>query len=194
MVVCHPLLQADGEGSYPHLLRRLLRHTKVRHPQLIRPICLEVPIHPVQCARYLAVRHRRLNRFATPGAAQAKSAHQAFHRTARYRDPFALQLPPDLVSAVDAQIGVPDPFDVRDQFRITPSTSRLQSRISPAGRMAPITGRGNLQYRADRLDPETAPMQVDKLPQDLKLRSSSAWAKNALASFRISLAFCSSLT
>ena len=32
MVVCHLLLQADGEGPYPHLLRRLLRHTDARHP------------------------------------------------------------------------------------------------------------------------------------------------------------------
>lgn len=37
MVVCHLLLQADGEGPYPHLLRRLLRHTDIRHPDLLRP-------------------------------------------------------------------------------------------------------------------------------------------------------------
>lgn len=35
MVVCHLLLQADGEGPYPHLSRRLLRHTDVGHPGLI---------------------------------------------------------------------------------------------------------------------------------------------------------------
>lgn len=29
MVVCYPLLQADSEGPYPHLLRRLLRHTEI---------------------------------------------------------------------------------------------------------------------------------------------------------------------
>lgn len=33
MVVCNPLLQADCEGPYPHLLRRLLRHTDADHPQ-----------------------------------------------------------------------------------------------------------------------------------------------------------------
>ena len=37
-------------------------------------------------------------------------------------------------------------------------------------------------------------MRVDKLPQDLNRRSSSAWAKKALASRRISLALRSSRT
>ena len=36
-------------------------------------------------------------------------------------------------------------------------------------------------------------MLVDELPQDFKRRSSSAWAKNALANFNISLALRSSL-
>ncbi|MBU2828491.1 hypothetical protein [Acidithiobacillus ferriphilus] len=35
MVVCHLLLQADGEGPYPHLLRRLLRHTNIRNPKAL---------------------------------------------------------------------------------------------------------------------------------------------------------------
>ena len=174
MVVCHLLLQADGEGPYPHLLRRLLRHTKIRHPQLIRAIRFELPIHPVQWTRRTAVRHRGLDRFATHGAAQPETAHQSFHRTACHRDTLALQLSPDLISAVDTQIGVPDPLDVRDQLRITPGASRLQSWISSASRMTPITGRGDLQHSTDRLDPETIAILVNKLPQDLKRRSSSA--------------------
>ena len=35
MVVCNPLLQADCEGPYPHLLRRLLRHTDIGAPDLV---------------------------------------------------------------------------------------------------------------------------------------------------------------
>jgi hypothetical protein len=60
--------------------------------------------------------------------------------------------------------------------------------------MPPISRRGNLQDLADRLDPMGIAMLVDEIPQDLSRRSSSAWAKNALASFRISLARRSSLT
>src|SRR6476469_4621015 len=60
--------------------------------------------------------------------------------------------------------------------------------------MTSIARRGNLQHLADRLDPVGIPMLVDKLPQDLKRRSSSAWAKKALASRKISLALRSSRT
>ncbi len=60
--------------------------------------------------------------------------------------------------------------------------------------VAAVSRRGDLQDLADRLDPVGAAVFVDKLPQDLSRRSSSAWAKNALASLRISLARRSSLT
>lgn len=53
---------------------------------------------------------------------------------------------------------------------------------------------GNLQDLADRLDPMGIPELVNECPQDLSRRWSSAWAKNALASFSISLARRSYLT
>ena len=59
--------------------------------------------------------------------------------------------------------------------------------------MSSISRRGNLQDLAERLDPEGIAMLVDEVLQDLSRRSSSAWAKNALASFNISLARRSSL-
>src|SRR6185312_9836749 len=58
----------------------------------------------------------------------------------------------------------------------------------------PIARRGNPQDLADRLDPEGVAMLIYKGLQDFRRRSSSAWAKNALASFRISLARRNSLT
>ena len=48
MVVCHLLLQADGEGPYPHLLRRLLRHTDVTDPGLIDLPAIEPAIEQVR--------------------------------------------------------------------------------------------------------------------------------------------------
>ena len=56
------------------------------------------------------------------------------------------------------------------------------------GSVTPVTRRGNLQDLADRLDPVGIPVLVDVRLQDLSRRSSSAWAKNALAVLRISLA------
>ena len=48
-----PLLQADCEGPYPHLLRRLLRHTNIACPHLIDGRWLEL-------AREQIRRHQRL--------------------------------------------------------------------------------------------------------------------------------------
>ena len=47
---------------------------------------------------------------------------------------------------------------------------------------------GQLQSLANGLDPEGVTVLVNKGSQDLRRRSSSAWAKNALANFKISLA------
>src|SRR5450830_1339501 len=60
--------------------------------------------------------------------------------------------------------------------------------------MSPIRRRGNLQDLAERLDPIGITMLVDEGSQDFSRRSSSAWAKNALASLSISLARRNSLT
>ena len=64
--------------------------------------------------------------------------------------------------------------------------------LSQQRSMSSISRRGNLQDFAERLNPEGIAMLVDAVLQDLSRRSSSAWAKNALASFKISLALRSS--
>ena len=53
---------------------------------------------------------------------------------------------------------------------------------------AAIARWGNLQDLADWLDPVGIAMLVNEVPQDLSRRPGSAWAKKALASFKISLA------
>ena len=66
-------------------------------------------------------------------------------------------------------------------------------RAAPKRRIPSISRRGDPQNLAARLDPKRVAVLVDEFPQDLSRRSSSAWAKNALATFKISLARCSSL-
>lgn len=122
---------------------------------------------------------RRLHGFAAHGAAQSSLAHEAFNGTTGDRNAFPVELPPDLVGAIDLKIDLPDAFDLADQHFIALSASATQFRIPLSGSMAPIRGRGNLQLLADRLDPETLPVFVDKGLHDLKRRSSSAWAKRA---------------
>jgi hypothetical protein len=65
-------------------------------------------------------------------------------------------------------------------------------RVALLRRVLAVTGRSDPQDTADRLDPETVTMLIDKCHHDLVWRSSSAWAKYALARRRISLALRSS--
>ena len=55
-------------------------------------------------------------------AAQAQAIHEALDGAAGHPDTFAVQLLPDLVGAVDLQVGLPDALDVRDQGVITLGT------------------------------------------------------------------------
>jgi len=66
--------------------------------------------------------------------------------------------------------------------------------IAPLRRMVSVTLRRNLQDLTDWLDPEGIAMSIDESLQNLRRRSSSAWAKSALATLRISLARCNFLT
>jgi hypothetical protein len=47
MVVCNLLLQADCEGPYPHLLRRLRRHFDIGDPYPTRLCHIELLLQPV---------------------------------------------------------------------------------------------------------------------------------------------------
>src|SRR5690606_21358082 len=95
---------------------------------------------------------------------------------------------PDFISTVNLQVGLPDAVDMGHQEVIPLGSFAAQLRIALTGRMAPVSRRGNLQYFADRLDPVSIPMLIDIGVYDFSLRSSSAWAKKALAVRRMSLA------
>ena len=77
MVVCHLLLQADGEGPYPHLLRRLLRHTDICDPSLIRCCWCKLAIQQIVCQWQIMLAVRCVSEFASPLGPQAMLAHQA---------------------------------------------------------------------------------------------------------------------
>jgi hypothetical protein len=99
-----------------------------------------------------------------------------------------VQLHPDLVGAVDLHVGIPDALDLRFELSIAPGSSADQQCVPLASRVAPVSRRGELQNLADRLDPASAAVLIDEGFGHFSRRSSSAWAKNALAGFRISLA------
>ena len=165
---------------------------EVRDPQLIGAISPELPVDAIKRAWRLGVHDGGALRLASAHALQALQSHQPFDSTARHADTFPIELKPDLVRTIDLQVGVPNTLNLRRQLCITLSTTRSQGWLPLTCGMKPIRGWGDLQDTADRLDPKLLAVLVDEGLQDLMRRSSSAWAKNALASFKISLALRSS--
>ena len=90
-------------------------------------------------------------------------AHQAFDSTACDRNRFALQLPPDLVCPINPKIGFPNSPDMRHQIFITAGAGTAKRWVTLSGGMAPVSGWGNLQQFADRLDPEPHTVFIDEL-------------------------------
>ena len=88
------------------------RGYNVRPPQLVGPLCLELPIDPIQRAGSACIAEGRAYDLAAPDTLQAQALHQPLDRAARYRDALSPHLLADLVGAVDPHIGLPDPLDL----------------------------------------------------------------------------------
>src|SRR5690606_27064844 len=122
-------------------------------------------------------------------ALQAGPTHQPFHRAAGRRDAFPVQLAPHLARPVGLAVLLPDPVDLRRQRLLPVPAWGLAHRVDLAAGVVVVRRRGDRQHLADRLDPVGVPVLIDEVLQDLYRRSSSAWAKNADALRRISLAW-----
>jgi len=88
---------------------------EVTHPQRIRTLGLELPLHPVQRAWRCLVTVGGLHDLAANHAVQAQPAHQPLRRASCHLPAFAQQLLPDLPDAVHLPALVPDPANVRLQ-------------------------------------------------------------------------------
>ena len=141
-----------------------------------------------------SVRYRRAPGLAAGRATQphnahqAHQAHQALHGATGHRDVLPVQLPPHLPGAVDLEVFIPHPPDLGRQRTVTTHTRRQPPRVGRPRFMLVVCRRGDRQLGADRLDPVSVPVSVDKRHRHLGLRSDSAWAKKAEALRRISLA------
>ena len=166
----------------------------VRYPELIGTLGLELAVDPIWRARRFRTGYRGTHDLASHDPAQSRTAHEPLDRAAGYRDAFALELLPDLVGSVDLQVIVPDPLDVHHQCLVTPCPGATPSGVTLLGGITPVSRWGDLEHLADRLDPHRLAILVNEGVHNLLWRSSSARAKNALASWSISLAFRSSLT
>ena len=65
---------------------------------------MELAVHPIEWTRCILVAHCGAHRFAAYRTLQTDLAHQAGDGTARDLKAFPLQLPPDLVRAIDLEV------------------------------------------------------------------------------------------
>jgi hypothetical protein len=121
-----------------------------------------VPVHPIQRTRRLGIGHGGAHRLASARTLQPAQPHQPLDGTARHSRALAPELAPDLVGAIDLQVLVVHALHLWQQLGIAPGSRGQQRRIALARRVAPVSRRGDLQRAADRLDPESSAVLVDK--------------------------------
>jgi hypothetical protein len=135
---------------------------EVRHPQLVRPIRLELPVYPVQRARRLRIGHGGAHRLASAHTAQPGQPHQPLDGAARNHQALAVQLAPDLVGAVDLQVLVEHTLHLGQQLGITLGSLWQQRAMALTRGVPTVRRRGDLQRCADRLDPQAGAVLVDE--------------------------------
>ena len=106
--------------------------------------------------------------------------------------PFPQQLTPDLAHAVDLKVFIENPLDLDAEHDIALDARRRRLGFFATIDVGMVSRRGDLDDSADRLDPVFVAIRIDEADHGFHRRSSSAWAKYALALRRISLAWRSS--
>ncbi len=164
-----PSKPADDEG---HVDEELPSRNvgEVADPQLGGPVSVERPIESIEWTRHLRVRDCRSHALAAHHASQSERAHQALHGAADHLDALAIELLPDLVGAVGADVGVPHAIKLGHQSRIEIAPRRTLRRIASTLVLAPVHRRSNPQDLADRLDPETSAVLVGECHYDFERR------------------------
>jgi hypothetical protein len=161
---------------------------EVREPKLVWPRSVELAIDQIQRARGADIGDGRANTLASHHATQTQSPHQSLNGAGSHLDALPDHLVPDLIRAVALLVGLPHTLDLALRTFVVYRASTAPRRIEKLCGTTPIARRLNPRDVADRHDPESVEILIDEGPLDFRWRSSSAWAKNALANSRISLA------
>ena len=101
-------------------------------------------------------------RFSTPYAHQPHRSHQPFDGALGHLEPLSAHLVPDLARAIEAETVLMDTLDVLFEVVIATGTGRTLAGIGKTGGMLMPGGRGDLQFAADRLDPQFPVMPVPR--------------------------------
>ena len=161
---------------------------EVRDPQHVRPWRPELAINVIERTGRGAIAHRRAYTAAADHSLQSHFLHQSRHRAAADVVPFPEQLAPDFAHAVDLEVLIENPFDLDAEHDVALDARRCCLWLGAPGNMGVVGRRGDLNNSADRLDPVFVAVRIDEADHGFHRRSSSAWAKYALALRRISLA------
>jgi hypothetical protein len=111
---------------------------EIGHPELVRPVGGELPIHLVQRTWRRLVVDRRLYPLPSDNPLQAHGFHEPCDSAPSNHNAFARQLPPDLANPIDAEVLRENPPDVDRQLGIPLRPLRQAIRIGfPAGVFVP---------------------------------------------------------
>ena len=172
---------AEGVGDERHIAEpRPRRHVgDVRQPQPVRSSRSEAPLDEIRGPRPgVAISDGGPLELAPAHATQPQVAHQPPDAVPADVDAFTLELGPHLVDAIDIEVLLMHPDDLRFELGITDSALRQRTSDRRV-----VGGGGELQDPADRLDPELLAVCRD-VADYLAGRSSSA-AKKADADFKM---------
>jgi hypothetical protein len=158
---------------------------KVRDPQPVGCRCMELTVDVIQRARCSLVTESGTYWLAADDPLQAHIAHQPLDGAAGNVEPFAHHLSPDLADAVNREVLGEHSSYLGLEGNIAPRPRRQAQWILSLRDMLMISGWGDRQNVADRLDPMKLPVIIDKRDHRLNGRPSSACAKYALALRRI---------
>jgi len=136
--------------------------TYMKSDTLIWAVGMELALHAIQRAERLVAGHRCAQDLAAPYALQSSQTHQSLYRASGTLDAFSPQLLPDLRCAIALHVGVPYTLDFQDQCIIALSTATAQCWVALLSRVLAVTGRGDPQDKADRLDPKTVTMLIER--------------------------------
>jgi hypothetical protein len=138
---------------------------------------MELPVDQIERASGRLVRRGRPDHLAAHDAFQSEMRHQPGDTVAPDLEAFAVELQPDLLRAVDAEVPGMDADDLLRQPFVILRTQGAKVGIGLAADVLVPGGGGDPQNPAHRLDPVALHMVLHEGGHFRNGRSSSAWAK-----------------
>jgi hypothetical protein len=162
-----PGIGVDDEGDV-HKPRPGGDIGEVLQPQPVGRRRVELAVHVVERTGRGFIADRGAHGLAPDHPLQAKFAHQPLHGPAGRLETLSPHLPPDLAHAVDGEVLGEDPGDLWLEGLISAGPRRKPRGIASLSQALAVGRRGDRRNLADRLDPVSLSMLVDKTRSSLE--------------------------